>query len=42
MKRFGYKQEGVLKKQFYRDGEYRDLVIFGLLKEDYLRTQNKN
>ena len=42
MKRFGYKQEGVLKEQFYRDGEYRDIVIFGLLKEDYLRIQNKN
>tara|TARA_B100001059_G_C17795535_1_gene562823 strand:+ start:98 stop:691 length:594 start_codon:yes stop_codon:yes gene_type:complete len=42
MKRFGYKEEGVLKQQVYRDGEFRDLYLIGGLKEDYLLKQNKN
>jgi len=42
MKRFGYKQEGVLKQQVFRDGEYHDIVLFALLKEDYLlKEKNK-
>lgn len=39
MKRLGYKEEGLLKRHLYRDGDYHDLVIFALFKEDYLKKQ---
>ena len=37
--RLGWKKEGVLRKHFYRNGEYVDLEIFSLLKENYLRVK---
>ena len=38
MKRFGYKKEGILKKHNYRNGEYVDVTIFAVLKNDYLKS----
>ena len=37
MKRFGFKQEGVLKNHFYRNGKYHDLVLFAIFKDDFLK-----
>lgn len=31
----GWKQEGIKRKYVYKDGEYHDLVIVGILQEDY-------
>ena len=41
MKRFGYEQEGVLKNQVYRNGEYHDIVIFAIFKDNYLQKNKK-
>ena len=32
----GYKREGVKRKAVYKNGEYHDLIIYGILKEDYI------
>ena len=31
----GFKQEGVMREQLFRDGGYHDVIIFGALKTDY-------
>lgn len=31
----GFVQEGYLKHHLYKDGQYHDLFLFGLLEEDY-------
>lgn len=36
-KNFGFIVEGTLRKNVYLHGEYRDHVVMGLLKEDYLK-----
>ena len=36
----GYRQEGVLREEFYRDGRYYDVVYWGFLKSDYLARKN--
>jgi len=33
--RAGYKREGQIREEFFRDGEYHDLIYWGLLKSDY-------
>lgn len=35
-KKLGFKQEGLLRKHEYKQGEYVDKIMFGLLKADYL------
>ncbi len=35
-KRCGYRQEGVLKRHVFREGEYHDVVELALFKEDWL------
>lgn len=35
-KTIGFKEEGVLKKQFFFDREYHDVIIFSLFKEDFV------
>mgnify|MGYP001161386214 CR=1 FL=1 len=42
MTRLGYKKEGVLKKHVFRDGEYHDIVVFAIFKDDYLLKQKSN
>ncbi len=36
----GYKIEGHLRQHTYKDGQFRDVVLVGLLAEDYYRKQN--
>jgi RimJ/RimL family protein N-acetyltransferase len=31
----GFKEEGCLRKQVYREGQYHDLIIFGLMKTEW-------
>jgi RimJ/RimL family protein N-acetyltransferase len=31
----GFKQEGVLRQEIFRDGKYYDDIVMGLLKEEY-------
>ncbi|WP_339063454.1 GNAT family protein [Tepidibacillus marianensis] len=31
----GFKEEGVLRKAIYRDGEYHDEIAMGILREEY-------
>jgi RimJ/RimL family protein N-acetyltransferase len=35
LEKCGYRVEGVLKKQHYRNGEYRDDVLLAIFKEDF-------
>ena len=37
----GWSDEGVKKKAIYRDGEYHDFIIMGILKEDYQKVKAK-
>ena len=32
----GFKKEGVLRKELYRDGKYYDTIVMGLFKEECL------
>jgi len=36
----GFVIEGHLRQHTYKDGQYRDVVLVGLLAEDYYRKQN--
>ncbi len=31
----GFKREGVMREQLFRDGGYHDIIMFGALKSDY-------
>jgi len=37
----GYKLEGVRRRYVYKNGEYHDLLLYGLLREDYYATIKK-
>ena len=37
IKKLGYKSEGVRRKEIYKNGEYVDVYLFGLLKEDFYK-----
>jgi RimJ/RimL family protein N-acetyltransferase len=41
-KRLGFKQEGLERQVVFRSGEYLDVVIMSLLKEEYLERWDKN
>lgn len=32
----GFKVEGILRSELYKDGKYHDLVVMGILKEEYI------
>jgi len=34
MESIGFQQEGVLRRSIFRDGQWRDIVIYGILRED--------
>lgn len=34
----GFKVEGVLRQELFRDGRYYDEIVMGILKEEYLNT----
>ncbi|KAA3645824.1 MAG: N-acetyltransferase [Chloroflexi bacterium] len=35
MKRLGFQQEGVLRRSMFRDGEWRDVAIYGVLRSEW-------
>lgn len=35
LKRLGFKQEGTLRQEFLVDGQYKDAIRFGLLREEF-------
>jgi RimJ/RimL family protein N-acetyltransferase len=37
LRKTGYVEEGRLRQAYFRDGEYHDAIIFGLLREDWLK-----
>ena len=37
----GYKVEGVLKKDIFKDGEYHDLICMAVFKDDWLPLWEK-
>lgn len=39
-KKCGYRVEGVLKKQFFKKGKYRDEVLLAVFKEDWKKAWN--
>jgi len=41
LEKCGYQEEGVKKKHVYRNGEYRDVHIMAVFKEDFIRLQNR-
>ena len=38
----GWKEEGIRRKYVYKNGEYKDLYITGVLAEDYYRLIENN
>lgn len=40
--KFGFKQEGIKRQEYFRDGKYFDIYQLALLKKDYLKTQENN
>lgn len=38
----GWKEEGVRRKYVYQDGAYKDVIITGVLAEDYYKLLEKN
>lgn len=40
--KFGFQQEGVLRKRFYKKGKYHDLYVYSLLKEEFEEQENSN
>lgn len=41
-KKLGWKEEGVRRKYIYKQGEYRDLVITGILASEYYDLVKRN
>ncbi len=39
--KIGFVREGLQRQQYYEDGEFHDLAIFGLLRQDYLAPQTR-
>jgi RimJ/RimL family protein N-acetyltransferase len=42
LKRNGFTQEGVLRKAAYRDGQYWDIIVFGILKDEIEEQRRKD
>lgn len=40
-KRFGFKEEGVLKKHIFKSGKYLDVVYLSLFAEDYFNNKRR-
>ena len=41
LQKLGCKEEGLLRSHFYNDGEYSDVILFGLLKSDFLEAKGE-
>lgn len=37
LKSFGFKEEGYLREDKFEDGQYEDVVVFGLLEKEFRR-----
>lgn len=37
--KLGFKTEGVLREEIYKEGKYYDEILMGLLKKDFIRMQ---
>jgi RimJ/RimL family protein N-acetyltransferase len=42
LKRNGFKQEGVLRQACFHDGQYWDIVVFGILKDEIEEQRKKD
>jgi RimJ/RimL family protein N-acetyltransferase len=42
LKRNGFTQEGVLRKAAYRDGQYWDIIVFGILGDEIEEQRRKD
>lgn len=42
MIKLGCQQEGVRRKVIYTNGEYKDLILFGLTKDEFVEQQKKD
>jgi diamine N-acetyltransferase len=40
-RRLGFQEEGRLREHFYRRGEYRDMLIMGILRSEWEQTRKK-
>lgn len=40
-KKCGFRIEGTLKSELFKEGSYQDLIIMGILKDDYLDNKSK-
>lgn len=36
----GFQKEGVRRKRYFSEGQYRDIIIMGILKEEYFKQNN--
>ena len=39
-RKIGFKQEGVLRKHIYKNGEYLDSIMMGMLKSEFQKHEN--
>ena len=37
----GFQQEGISRKAIFKDGKYNNLILYGLLKEDFINEGNR-
>ena len=42
MQSLGFQQEGTLRRSMFRDGQWRDVLIFGILRTETNKEQNKD
>jgi RimJ/RimL family protein N-acetyltransferase len=42
LRRNGFTQEGVLRQAAYRDGQYWDIIVFGILREEIEEQRRKD
>lgn len=40
-RRFNFRHEGTLRSHVYCEGEYRDLIIMGIMREEFLAVMNE-
>ncbi len=38
-RKLGFNEEGILRKHYFVDGEYKDIVIMSLFKDDYFKIR---
>ncbi|WP_100374772.1 GNAT family N-acetyltransferase [Bacillus sp. FJAT-45037] len=39
--KLGFVKEGVIRESLYRHGEWHDIIIMGILKKDYMNSNNR-